>query len=153
MLNNRSKNRQAALGKDAVASTLIAFAKDKCSWTPWTGTTTELRVALGEFDDKADLPVKANMLSRRISEIIPALREEGVVITKDRVGHGSTRILQIAYSSVVGPDADVADDADEARSEIVGALSLVKGAADDADDADASLSREKKKKRREKGLV
>ncbi len=132
---------------------MIAFAKSKCSWTPWTGTTTELLVALREFDDHADLPLRANILSRRISEIIPALREEGVVITKDRVGHGSTRILQIAHGSVVDSGADVADEADDADCEVVGTLSLFKDPADDADDADASLSREKKKKRREKGAV
>jgi hypothetical protein len=106
MRNNRSNMRQSALHHDPVAAALIAFASARCDFMPWSGTATELLLKLEDFKGGSDLPPSANALSGRINELTPALREKGVLITKSRTGHASTRILSICYQK---PEADDAD--------------------------------------------
>jgi hypothetical protein len=105
MFDARSKARRQALQKDPIAQVLASFAADKAAFDPWCGTATELLEALEPYKNGTTLPSAPNTFSGQINDLIPALRDVGVLISKERVGHGSTRILKIRYAAV-------ADDAD-----------------------------------------
>ena len=112
MLNSRSAWRQSVLSADPLAAIVTAFAKKKGIFAPWTGTATELLKDLAIFDPAAVLPTAANVLSGQLRQLAPALRDEGVDVKWDRVGHGSRRSLIIKYKD---PKTRDADDADGAR--------------------------------------
>ncbi len=105
MLSARSTARRLAITSD-LSKVLIAFAKGSAAFAPWTGTATHLLVELDAYKGKARLPSAANAFSGRLNELIPALREVGVIITRDRVGHGSRRILTVRYVEPRGDNAD-----------------------------------------------
>lgn len=107
LLDNRSRSRQGAISNDPVATILLEYAKK--FWRTWQwfdGSATDLLAELRQFSPEPDkLPKAANLLSKRINELVPALRDQGVIVTRDREGHGSARHLMIRYQAP-------ADDAD-----------------------------------------
>jgi hypothetical protein len=110
MIGGRSRSRRDAVGKDVVASTLVQQAKKYwgTKWLWFDGTATELLAELkANSSDPNELPKSANQLSGLLRGLEPALRDQGVVIHRDRVGHGSLRHLTIRFQE---PLADSADD-------------------------------------------
>ena len=81
-------------------------------WNPWQGTATELLLELDGYKGTGILPVAPNVLSGRITDLTPALREQGVIIGRDRKGHSGTREIYLRYDKA-------ADSADNAGSVIV----------------------------------
>jgi hypothetical protein len=114
MLASRTLTRLQAVNQDAVGSALVAFAKAKhvSEWNPWQGTATELLLELDGYKGTGILPVAPNVLSGRITDLTPALREQGVIIGRDRKGHSGTREIYLRYDKA-------ADSADNAGSVIV----------------------------------
>ncbi len=73
--------RQRDAIADPIAQGVIQFAKQ--TWGPWQGTASELAAELARLK----VPVGgASYLSSRLNRLSPALREQGVIVDRDRVG-------------------------------------------------------------------
>jgi hypothetical protein len=99
----------AARQRDAIADPVsqgtIRFAKQQL-FSRWEGTATELVAELAKLNVAVG---GASYLSSRLNRLAPALREQGVIIERDRVGRAGRRVIRLRYS-----DADkVAVSADD----------------------------------------
>jgi hypothetical protein len=110
--NTRDEQQEHVISSSVVASTLIKMMENKDTWE---GTANELLKALTysakddwgyvDWKDRVQgLPKNANYLGRELKALIPALAEEGLVITR-RTPRGS-RIITITKKSKYGTDPD-----------------------------------------------
>ncbi len=104
---NRQLQHDEVIETSSVAFMIMQFMKIH---TEWQGTPTAL---LTELKDVADgigldkqkvLPKQANWLWRKLEEVIPNLRERGIIVTRDR-GDGlrNIQITTIAVTPSVEP--------------------------------------------------
>ncbi len=93
---NRKVATEAALEADPVAVALMKILELQAD-NEWRGTSEALLERLGEkvSDDVRRLkawPKAANALSRRLNRLAPLLREAGIELSEDEVGHGKRKV-------------------------------------------------------------
>jgi hypothetical protein len=86
--------RQRDAISDPIAQGMIQFAKQQ-TFGPWEGTASELVAELAKLKVTV---ASASNLSSRLNRLAPALREQGVIIDRDRVGRAGRRIIRLRYS-------------------------------------------------------
>jgi hypothetical protein len=97
--------RQRDAIADPISQGMIRFTKQQ-PFGRWEGTATDLVAELANLNVKVGSP---SSLSSRLNRLTPALREQGVIIERDRVGRAGRRLIRLRYS-----DADrVAVSADD----------------------------------------
>jgi hypothetical protein len=93
---NQRAATEAALEADPVAVALMKVLELQVKHE-WCGTSEVLLEKLGEkvSDDvrrSKAWPKAANALSRRLNRLAPLLREAGIELSEDEVGHGKTKV-------------------------------------------------------------
>jgi Bifunctional DNA primase/polymerase, N-terminal len=92
---NRQEAADSALEADPVAVAVLDFMADK---DQWTGSATELWMALGELVDEGVRKTKAwpgapNALTSKLKRLAPTLRGVGIEYDEDRSGRSRKKVL------------------------------------------------------------
>jgi hypothetical protein len=92
---NRQEATDSALEADPVAVAVLDFMADK---DQWTGSATELWMALGELVDEGVRKTKAwpgapNALTGKLKRLAPTLRGVGIEYDEDRSGRSRKKVL------------------------------------------------------------
>ncbi len=87
--------RQRFLAAAPIAQAVVALAQAGGQFAPWTGTASELEQELRQRGAK---PPGAATLSKELNRLAPTLRDAGVTIERDRVGHAGSRTITITLT-------------------------------------------------------
>lgn len=104
----------ATLDSEPLAAGLLDFMSEKAEWT---GTATELyegitKKAGEEVTRKRSWPGDAGAMSRKLKELLPAIREAGVEIDRGSTGRGAKKKRVVRVCWVDGGHGDAGDAGD-----------------------------------------
>jgi hypothetical protein len=141
---NRTAATEAALEADPVAVAVMKLL-ERLPNHELRGTSEDLLERLGEVvsDDVRRTkawPKAANALSRRLNRLAPLLREAGIELSEDEVGHGKRKVKTLRKIDDGGGEEGSQDDAssDERSASNDGDDSQPSSeASEEADDDDA----------------